>query len=333
MQRVITMRKLGFMGQAGNQFMQVAFVRTYAKRFGLDYQLPPWGGQYLFGHADPPVTAKLPQWKEPQEPCKYGEPYGIPIPPVGDECVNHDFVGWAQYRTSWYAPDKDFIQGLFRVVSPERDRVEPALELLRAKGDTIISLHLRRGDSGRLIFPLTPIVWCLKWLHEHWGRFKNPALFIATEDISLVKYFHYYNPVVDQDLGIVPTGKPPPEYRYPHTRDKPSPQSLDWFPDWYILQHSDVLLASDSSYSVTAAMMNRSIQEFWRPRLSLQRFEQCDPWNMSFITKEHLDDHRGIPGTQLDSNPRFAHCWGNFKPTYPSVPETEAMIKEWEVPK
>ena len=310
--------------------MEYAFLRTYARRFGLDYQCPDWGNKYLFGHNDPPVTTNLPTWLERREPCPHGDLYGVPIPDMGDLCVGHDYYGWAQFHTSWYAPDKEFIQSLFHVVSPERDRVLPAL--YNTMGDTVISLHLRRGDSGRLIFPLLPITWPLRWLHANWSRFKNPVLYIATENKTLAKHFHYYHPVMQEDLGIMPTGVPPPNYKYPHTKDNPSLQTVDWFPDWYILQHSDVILASDSAFSSSAAMMNHNIKEFWRPRLSLQGFEKVDPWNMPFITREHLDDWPGIPGTQIDSNLAFAHCWRGFRPKFPSVPETEEMIKECEVP-
>jgi hypothetical protein len=158
------------------------------------------------------------------------------------------------------------------------------------------------------------------------------VLFIATEDTSLVRHFHYYKPVVAEDLGVTITGTVPPKYYYPHKRDNPPPRCLDFVPDWGVIQHSDVILASDSAYSCSAAMMNEKVKEFWRPRLSLGGFEQLDPWNMPFITREHLDDHPGIPGTQIDENPAFAHCWRGFRPKYPSVPETEEMIQKEELP-
>ena len=325
----ISMKKLGIHGQFGNQIIQYAFIRTYAMRCGLDYRLAKWCGQYLFGHEDPPIDEKLPDWHESREPAQPDAIYGKPIPPVGDECAGRDVHGWFQYHTSWYAPDKPFIQSLFVPVSPARQRVVDTMARLRERGRTVVSIHLRRGDSGRLIFFFTPVVWCLKWLHQNWERFDEPVLFLATEDSSWAKYFHHYRPVLAEDLGIDYVHEAPDHYIYPYGRNYTDPRQLDFFPDWYVLQNSDVVVASDSTFSVSAAWTSTTIKEFWRPRLSLRGFEQCDPWDMDVVTREHLDNFPGIPGTQLDENSRF---WGAWRPKHPSVPETVEEIARWEVP-
>lgn len=321
----ITMATFGNHGQWGNQVMQYAFLRSYAKRWGIGYQVPRWSGQFFFGHDDPQVSDTLPPSHERYRDVKH-EPFGIPIPP-GNEHIGKNFLGWAQYHGSYYLPDREFILSLFDTVEPTLSVVHPALEKLRSMGKTVVSIHLRRGDSGRLIFFYTPIAWCLQWLRENWARFDDPVLFLATETPSLRKWFTGYDVVLAEDLGIDFKGEPPPNYIYPYDVGEHRKRQLTFFPDWYLLQNSDVVLASESSFSYTAAWTSRVIKEYWRPRLSLRGFEQVDPWDSEVSPREHLDDFPGIPGTQIDTNEEFARYWTDFKATHPSVPENEEDIK------
>lgn len=329
MTATIQMTGHGTSGQWGNQLYTYSFVRTYAKRFEINYELPPWAGQVFFGHKDPPITDILPDHRERYEPYPWEPCFGTPIPPKGTEYHDRNFIGWAQYHGSWYAPDKEFIQGLFKATPGVAGLHDPYIEKLRSMGDTIISLHLRRGDSGRMIYALTPVIWCLRWLKENWKRYSNPVLFLATESVELKRWFKQYGVVTAEDLGVQFTAHPPALYKYPYDIGDHRARQLTFFPDWYIMQHSDVVVGSESTFSASAAWLNPTIQEYWRPRLSLQGFEKCDLWNEHVSPREHLNDYPFIPGTQIDSNPAFAPHWKGFKPKYASVPETDDMISSW----
>ena len=321
---LITMSRLGQYAQWGNHLWQYAFLRSYAAEHDADYQCPRWVGQYLFGFQDPPVTTTLPSAQERSIPGRCG--VGVPFPPRGDEWIGCDWNGYGQFDTAYYAPKREFVQGLYHSpVEPQASRVADALLRLRARGATILGLHLRRGDSGRVIYPFTPILWCLRWLRGNWHRFEDPVLFIATEDPSLIPAFEHYRPVVAEDLGITFHARPYPGYRYPFPIEPRKARQLDFFPDWWLLKNVDVLLASDSSFSITAALTSDTIRETWRPRLSLGDFEKLDLWNMPFCNREHIEDYPGIPGTSIDANPGFG--WEGFKQTVKAVPEDPAT---WE---
>ncbi len=330
MPNTITMKRLGRFGQWGNQVVQYAFVRSYAMANGLTYQLPTWAGQYLFGFVDPPITYHFPPFTEAVVTHRPGR-IGVPIPPAAGELANRDFQGWGQYDTAYYQPHKQFIQRLYRApVDPQRSRVATALESLQSRGATLIGLHLRRGDSGRVIYPFTPIAWCLRWLHDNWKRFPCPVLFVATEDASLMDHFRGYDCCAAEDLGITFELREYPGYIYPFKIEPHKARMLDFFPDWYLLQHCDVVLASDSSFSMTAAWTSTIVRETWRPKLSLGGFERIDPWSMPFCNREHLDDFPGIPGTALDDNPGMG--WEGFTPTHKAVPEDPVIFTQWLTP-
>jgi len=318
---MIQMSRLGNYGQWGNQVIEYAFVRDYARRFGHDYEVPEWGGQYLYGFDDPPMTRQLPTKVESTNDKNGGGAFGVPLPPYGDEHRDKDFKGWAQYHTTYYAPARGFLLQLYGTpAEPQFSRVQSALCQLRERGKTVIGLHFRRGDSGRLIFFFTPILWALKWLHENWRRFPDPVLYMATEEDDLLAPFAWYRPVTASQLGIEWNTQPYPGYTYPFDPKPERARQMDFFPDWYILQHTDVLLASDSTFSVTAGWLSPTVQEFWKPRLSFCGFEQLDPWDMHFSPREMVDDYR-IPGTFVNENKHFGDVWKTWKNKAEAEPE------------
>jgi len=332
MDRVIRMSLFGQYGQWGNQVFQYAFLQTYARRFGLDVQIPPWAGQHIYGFRDTaPEHTRLPQYKEqydqssPHETC-----FHDPVPPSGDELSGRDWIGWGQFHTSWYAPDRDFITDLFSAPVPEvAAPLERGMVKLRERGKTVISLHLRRADAGRMIYFLTPILWCLKWLREHWSRFDSPVLYLATEDPSLKRWFSEYGVVMMDDLGFIPKEIPQPNYIYPHPRSNDTARQLTFLPDWYVMQHSDVVLIGESTFSFTAAWLNNDIREFWRARLSTQQFHQEDLWNCPVSWREHLNDYQSVPGTSWDENPTYSEYWNGYRPAGRAIPEDENELRLW----
>jgi hypothetical protein len=105
-------------------------------------------------------------------------------------------------------------------------------------------------------------------------------LFIATEDRELVEPFAEYSPVTVESLGVELRAEPYPRYNYlPEDIEGRQAHLLDWFPEWYALTQCDVLLAANSTFSLTAAMASRKQPKFWRPAWEWKSFVQEDVWN------------------------------------------------------
>jgi len=96
---VITMSTLGKNGRFANQVFQYAFLKIYAKQHNLEVRTPPWIGQGLFGHKDPPILRKLTLVKETTN-----ELAEAVVPNTKETFENVDFWGYFQYNTSYYAP-------------------------------------------------------------------------------------------------------------------------------------------------------------------------------------------------------------------------------------
>lgn len=297
----IVMTRFGKMGRFGNQIFQVMFMKTYAKRHGLQVQLPAWVGNQIYGVKDHPVTGrKLPVVREKNT---HGVDDTI-IPHAAKPYRNVDFCGYFQYHTSYYRPDKDYICKLFTPCNAVRNRMQPSVEAWKASGETRVGLHLRRGDYGRGCFYITPVSWYLEQLEKIWPGLQRPALFIATEDISLVKEFSKYNPVTVEDLGVNLQKQPLLRYNYlRYDKQLQDPRALDFYPDFHMLTQCDVLLIPNSTFSFAAAMLSPTLQAAYRSVLVQQTFIPFDPWDAQPSQYERVEDHPEIPDVRLESNP------------------------------
>ncbi len=85
-----------------------------------------------------------------------------------------------------------------------------------------------------------------------------------------------------------------------------------------MLANCDVIVASDSTFSFTAAMANRGLPEFWQSQLTAGGFVLRDPWDSEVSPREHLSDHPSVAGTQLDNNQYWER---NYTPDHKAVPE------------
>jgi hypothetical protein len=52
----VSMTSLGRHGRWGNSVFQYMFLKSFAREYGLECEVPTWPGQRLFGHVDRPVT-------------------------------------------------------------------------------------------------------------------------------------------------------------------------------------------------------------------------------------------------------------------------------------
>lgn len=294
MKQIITMQALGCYGRFANQLFQYSFLRIYADKHGLEMQIPPWVGNYLFGLSDPPVTARLPTQRELRDNSRNS----AVDPPEGKEYVDKNFLGYAQFHSSWYRPYMEQMRRWFQPTDVARSRPESAVAKLRADGGTPIGIHLRRGDYGMLYFYTTPVQWCVDWLRKNWSRFENPVLFLATEDASLVTEFAEYSPLLVEDLEVTLSVDPYPNFQYLEEDARhPTPRSMDFYPDFYVLTQCDVLLISNSTFSFFAAMLNQQLKECWRSHLPSQSFVQITPWDADVLTHDSVETHPGIKGT------------------------------------
>ncbi|WP_339149683.1 MULTISPECIES: alpha-1,2-fucosyltransferase [unclassified Sutcliffiella] len=272
---VVTMELLGKKGRFGNQIFQYAFLKIYEKKYNCTIQTPRWIGQTLFGHKDKPIRKKL---SRITQQFNYGLSDHIinKNPPY----MNVDLEGYFQYHTSYYSPYKEFFQSLFVPITEIKKELDINIKDLKKSGNTIIGLHMRRGDYVRYTklfsqkpnpFFITPTKWVLTWLEKNWKNLNNPVLYIASDDIdSIIGDFSDYNYIssVDSVKGFNLLLKEAPYYL-----------------DHYILSQCDIMLISNSSFSFSASMLNNNANLFLRPDIKSQKFIEYNPWNSEVLLR------------------------------------------------
>lgn len=162
-----------------------------------------------------------------------------------------------------------------------RNRLQPITDAFLQPGTTI-GIQIRRGDYGlgSCYDAFTPIEWYTDWLDMFWQSYQPARLFVATEDRELVEVFAKYDPVTVESLGVSLWTNPYPHCCYlPEDIESGKAHLLDWFPEWYALTQCNVLLAANSTFSLTAAMASRKAPEFWRPAWDWGSFIREDVWN------------------------------------------------------
>jgi hypothetical protein len=284
---------MGDVGRFGNQIFQYAFLRLYCDQYDQELQVRPWVGRHLFGHSESHVTERLPVFRERWHP----DHMGVHYPPDGLEVCGHDWLGYAQYHTSYYAPMRDKFCDLFRPVESVKAGVLPALKALRSMGKTIIGVHYRLGDQGTHIFPITPPWWYIDWLQRNWNYFRDPVLFVSSEDMGILHGLSKWNPVTSMSLGAQASG-PLPNYNYlpdEQLGEMPAHQ-VDFYPDHYLLSHCHIILGPNSTFSYTAAMLNEDLIEYHRASLPKRGFERVDPWDSVPLNHEWVSMHPHLAG-------------------------------------
>ncbi len=256
---LVTMRSLGANGRFGNQILQYGFLRLYAARHGVRYQVSEWMGQYLFDLVDPTAEALFPVYEE-----AWGGLESSLIEARPKVQVNRDVEGYFCRSTHFMAGGKALFRSLFTPGERFRSRLDEAVAALRSRGRTIVAVHIRRGDFGWGPFWVAPVKWYRTWLARLWPFLADPVLYVASDAPGMAAAFAEYNPVTLDDIG------------------GPIPD-LAFFVDHVVLSRADVVGISNSTFSFTATMLNETGTLFFRPDKHRQEMVPYDPWNADVL--------------------------------------------------
>jgi hypothetical protein len=251
----LTMSTLGANGRFGNQLLQYGFLRMYAAEHGLAIESPDWIGRDLFDFDDPlpqgplPVVSErdvdLPASLNRKEPRVYADA---------------DLWGFCCYHTAQLQRYRDFFRGLFKPGRRVAGLASSAVESLRERGDTVVALHLRRGDFGSGRHWIAPCTWYAAWLDTLWEGLKHPVLYVATDDVAAAAELARFAPVTAADLPVAVRG-------------------AEFYVDFHVLTEADALAISNSTFSFTAAMLNARARVHMRPDPGRRELLAFDPWN------------------------------------------------------
>ncbi|MBK3773691.1 tetratricopeptide repeat protein [Azospirillum brasilense] len=252
----VTSSSLATRGRFAHTVLEYILVRLYAERYGFVLETPDWVGGAFFALNDPPQSGPLP-------------------PLLFSRRILNDLVSGTAERAP--IADRDILSPLFlfehkqayrqRVQSwltPRRvwaPYLDPAVERLRAAGNTVVALHIRRGDFVTANYPITETAWYVDWLREWWPRLDRPVLYVASDDVAAVRHaFAEFHPLTRADVVEEWAG-------------------LDFLQDFHVLMNADVVGTSAASgFSVLAARLNTRARLFVEPDVAARRIRPFEPW-------------------------------------------------------
>ena len=265
----LSMSVLGSYGQFGNQLLQYAFLRLYAAKHGLDAQAPDWIGRDLFDLDDPLPEKPLPMLDEAAADLFASLRGDSPEAFSGVDVKGYfcdDMKRWGEVSEAWRA--------LFAPSPAVQPLVARALQALRARGTTVVAVHVRRRDFGYGRYWIAPEAWYVDWLRARWPALERPVLYVASDDPQACERFAAFSPVSAADLGVEIPG-------------------ADFFLDHSILRAADVLAIANSSFSFTASLLNARAAEIVRPDPAGKRMVAFDPWSSPVLVDAPLGPHGG----------------------------------------
>jgi tetratricopeptide (TPR) repeat protein len=243
-------------GRFAHNALEYVLLRLYAEKYGCVLETPEWVGGYYFSVDDPLPSRPLRPLYFPRRVMNRLVEGNAPFPPVAECDVLSPlflFEHTEEYRArvqSWLKP-----RPLWRPF------IEPAVERLRERGDTVVAIHIRRGDFVKFKYPLTETAWYVEWLRGLWGDLKNPVLYVASDDLDGVRRdFAAFNPLTRGDLADDWAG-------------------LEFLQDFHVLASADVVgISAASGYSLLAARLNTTARLFGEPDMDAGRIRPFAPW-------------------------------------------------------
>lgn len=287
----VQMRSLGQNGRFGNQLLQYGLVRLYASRHDLVAEFPDWIGRDLFDLDDPFPTAILPTLEESKADF-FGSLAGRAGPVFAERDVSGYFCGSTEHWAAW----KSQFRALFEPGSKVRALLDRATDKLRSRGKTIVAIHLRRGDFGYGRFWVAPSSWYLAWLKSIWPNLERPVLYVASDLPGCQAEFGEFDPWHAERLGVEIPG-------------------AEFLIDHHMMRMADHLAISNSSFSFTAALLNRGAQSFLRPQPADRALAGFEPWSCPVFWDAPVDPS-AVPAVEGSFVRRLANAgvvvyWGS----------------------
>ncbi|MES2151923.1 MAG: hypothetical protein V4508_19255 [Pseudomonadota bacterium] len=239
-----------YYGRFAHQLCDYLTLRGHADRHGLALETPDWIGHYLFELDDPlPSGPRVPvrrrhEWLDAEVAEKGARAlagFDFYSPGVSEVFTRERVL---QARS------------LYKVRSIWKRLLEPIMQALRGRGNTVVSIHLRLTDRSH---GGPSIEWYLDWLRALWPTLDRPVLYLASDDIAQVApRFAEFEMVAPDAFPVKLSG-------------------IEWFQDFYILMHSDVVATSVGGFALIACMLNTTGRQFMMPDFTRECLREYSP--------------------------------------------------------
>ncbi|PWC98095.1 tetratricopeptide repeat protein [Azospirillum sp. TSO5] len=254
-------------GRFAHNVLEYVLLRLYAEKFGYRLETPDWVGGHYFDLDDPRPSGGL-------KPMHFARRIlnDLVTGRRDDPRPNVDILSplfLFEHREEW----RERVQSWLRPRPEWLPHVDPVMQALKDRGNTVVALHIRRGDFVWFRYTITETSWYVDWLKALWPTLDRPVLYIATDDPATIADFAEFAPVSLDHLvkdGLAKDGAVQPW------------TGLEFLQDFHVLMNADVLgVSAQSGYSQLAALLNRNARLFVEPDAAARRIKAYSPWTSS----------------------------------------------------
>lgn len=252
----LTSSTLATHGRFAHNALEYVLIRLYAESRGCVLETPDWVGGRFFDLDDPPQSGPLAPMNFPRRILNDLLTGQGNHAPVADRDILSPLFLY-EHREEW----RERVQSWLKPRPVWRPFLDPAMQRLRELGDTVVAIHIRRGDFVQYRYPITETAWYVDWLRALWPTLARPVLYLASDDLAGVKAdFAEFAPVALPDVI------------------RPWP-GLEYLQDFHVLSRADVVgISASSGFSLLAARLNTTARIFAEPDVRARRIRPLEPW-------------------------------------------------------
>ncbi|WP_431857335.1 tetratricopeptide repeat protein [Azospirillum sp.] len=252
----ITSSTLATHGRFAHNALEYVMIRLYAEKYGYVVETPDWVGGYYFDLDDPPQSGPLSPLYFPRRIINRLVTGTAGHPPIAD-CDILSPLFLFEHKEEY----RERVQSWLKPRALWRPFLDPAMAALRARGRTVVAVHIRRGDFIQYKYPITETASYVEWLRELWPTLEDPVLYVASDDLEGVRHdFAEFRPLARPDVV-------------------PAWPGLDYLQDFHVLMNADVVgISAASGYSMLAARLNTTARLFVEPDMRTRRIRPFAPW-------------------------------------------------------
>lgn len=275
---IFGMSNFGINGRFGNQIFQYFFLQVLKNHFVAQLSLPPWIGNDIFGIAHEAIDgvpqARISESNIPRSANGMGETLGGVERLMAVSNLQYvDIEGYFQFHTATMKHVRRLFESTYSIADGLLEKKQSAMKRLGFEARYIVGLHVRRGDylqyQNHSIFWTNTMDANIASIADLLGSgFSNPVIYLASDDI--------------QSVGLELNKKGVPYFTSSSIDDTASPTQAMAI-DFMMLAGADAVIASNSTFSVAASMLNRTAQIFLRPSPSADKLIPYAPWNTQIL--------------------------------------------------
>jgi len=271
---IVQFPSLGSNGGFGNQIFQYFFLIAAKRRFGAEIRTPIWIGERYFD-ISPTIQLEHSAFSHNFYDPERNRSLNADIETLGTFLSEHhvvDVTGFFQYHTSHMNSNREMFNQVYGFNSNFEYRIACSGLKTTFDNEFVLAVHIRQADylnyrNHPFIFAPDVDDYVSSIIRILDSSPRGVRIYLCSDELALVGY-------------KFTQARIPFITRLDFLANIPSVDDCDaTLVDFYAMSRASALVISNSSFSMSAAMLNGRSTIFLRPSIHDHQFVPFSPWN------------------------------------------------------